>query len=289
MRNTPDPHCGVSPSVIVFDRPLRDYFLFTECLKRESYSKRWKEACSAKEEALRFRFIRNSESINLHAKHLHPLSVGDKCFVQNQTGAHAKKWHHTGTVTEVLPHNKYAVRIDGSGRVTMRNRRFLKKYTPVTLTVNNPGLRHPIIPFRPEGTAQNASDTDVNSKFDQANSKLPVALYSPRNDFTQPDVGGCTPYDCEPCDNTESQLTTSQVSQRAPPNVSNVPQSEVSYPLITPGSEANEGTIPGRSTPVGRIGEVPAPTSSTTKPPTARKVPLALRRLADYNAPGKRW
>ena len=63
------------------------------------------------------------------------LCADDKCFVQNQTGQHAKRWHYTGTVMEVLPHDKYGIRIKGSNRANCINRRFVKKYTPASLTV----------------------------------------------------------------------------------------------------------------------------------------------------------
>ena len=135
FRNTPDPDCGVSPAEIVFGRALRDNLQFTDYLDRNCYSKRWQEAWAAKEEALRTRFIRNSENMNQHARCLQPLAPGDKCFLQNQTGQFAKKWYNTGVVVEALPYDKYAVILDGSGRVTYRNRRFLKKYTPASLVI----------------------------------------------------------------------------------------------------------------------------------------------------------
>ena len=51
--------------------------------------------------------------------------------LQNQTGRHPTKWDKTGRVVEVRQHNQYVVRVDGSGRMTLRNRQFLRKYTPV--------------------------------------------------------------------------------------------------------------------------------------------------------------
>jgi hypothetical protein len=144
FRNTPDPDCGISPAQIVFGRHLRDNLLFTDYLNRSQYSKRWQDAWEAKEDALRTRFIRTSENLNKHARPLPPLAPGDKCFVQNQTGQHAKKWYHTGTVMRVLPHDKHAIKMDGSGRVTYRNRRFLRRYTPVSLSVQQ-GC-HPVSP-----------------------------------------------------------------------------------------------------------------------------------------------
>ncbi len=135
LRNTPDPDCGISPAEIVFGKPLRDNLMFTDYLNRAQYSKRWQSAWRAKEEALRARFIRTSEKINRHARALPPLSLGDKCFIQNQTGQHANKWYHTGSVVEILPFSKYGVKMDGSGRITYRNRRFLKKYTPASMSM----------------------------------------------------------------------------------------------------------------------------------------------------------
>ena len=146
FRNTPDPDCRISPAEIVFGKPLTDNLLFTDYLSRAQYSQRWQDAWKAKEEALRARFVRTSENLNEHARPLPPLEPGDKCFVQNQTGQHANKWYRTGTVTEVLPHDKYGVVIDGSGRVTYRNRRFLKRYTPASLSIQG-RLQGPIVPY----------------------------------------------------------------------------------------------------------------------------------------------
>ena len=66
-----------------------------------------------------------------HTKRLPPLSVGDLVRIQNQTGPSPLKWDKTGTVVEVRQFDQYVVRVDGTGRVTLRNRIFLRKYTPV--------------------------------------------------------------------------------------------------------------------------------------------------------------
>ena len=42
-------------------------------------------------------------------------------------GQASKKWNRTGTIVEMMPHRQYNIRMDGSGRVTMRNRRFIKQ------------------------------------------------------------------------------------------------------------------------------------------------------------------
>ncbi len=172
LRNSPDPDCGISPAEIVFGRRLRDNLLFADYSRRERYSQRWQEAWSAKEQALKARFVRTTEQISEHSRPLQPLRPGDKCFVQNQAGNHAKKWHCSGTIMEVLPHNKYAVMIDGSGRVTHRNRRFLRLYHPVVLNVRSPttrGWEQPTFnePLLMEGASEPRSDVHPGDVSEQ--------------------------------------------------------------------------------------------------------------------------
>ena len=58
-----------------------------------------------------------------HTKQLRPLVVGDTVRIQNQVGPHPSKWDKTGRVIEVRQFDQYVVRVDGSGRVTLRNRK----------------------------------------------------------------------------------------------------------------------------------------------------------------------
>ena len=140
LRNTPDPDCKLSPAEIVFGRPLRDSFAFLNRLEKfsnPSVRSTWREAWALKEQALRTRFAQSSEKLNLNARDLKELSVGDRCMVQNQFGNHPKKWDRSGTVVEVLPFNQYTVLIDGSRRCTKRNRKYLRGYTPATVMIRN--------------------------------------------------------------------------------------------------------------------------------------------------------
>ena len=54
------------------------------------------------------------------------LLPGQVVQIQNQTGPHAKKWDISGSVVENLGYDSYLVKLDGSGRVSRRNRRFLR-------------------------------------------------------------------------------------------------------------------------------------------------------------------
>ena len=51
-------------------------------------------------------------------------------FVQNQSGNYPKKWDKRGKVVEIKGFDQYRVMVEGSRKVTLRNRKFLRKYTP---------------------------------------------------------------------------------------------------------------------------------------------------------------
>ena len=156
LRNTPDPDCNLSPAQIIYGRPIRDAFAFANRLEKFSNSHIhpiWREAWEAKESALKTRFLHSSESLNEHARNLPPLVAGDRCFIQNQSGNAPKKWDRTGTVVEVLPHNQLVVKVDGSGRLTKRNRRFIRKFMAASPNIGS--AAPPVTPVPPlnEGPA----------------------------------------------------------------------------------------------------------------------------------------
>ena len=70
-------------------------------------------------------------------KTLAKIPVGAEVSVQNQTGNRPKRWDRTGTVVEILPHQQYKVRMDGSGDISLRNRRFLRKIMPIQTVIDS--------------------------------------------------------------------------------------------------------------------------------------------------------
>ena len=57
-------------------------------------------------------------------------------LVQNQHGPKAKQWGCSGVVVEISGGGTYLVKIDGSGRVSLRRRQYLKpinKFNPETV------------------------------------------------------------------------------------------------------------------------------------------------------------
>ena len=122
-----------------------------------------------KEEALRKRFVRWSERYNQRTKSLQPLRVGNRCFIQNQTGQHKRRWDRSGLVVEVLPHDKYLIKVDGSNRLTIRNRRFLRLLKNASTTISDavhPGQPTSWKEWRPSSSNSHPNITESNDVID---------------------------------------------------------------------------------------------------------------------------
>ena len=131
-RNTPDRDTGKSPAQVIFGRNLRDFLPSPQT--RYKPQPEWIMLREDREKALAKRAVSNMEKLNRNCRVLPKLAVGDSVLVQNQVGNHPSKWDITGVVVEVKEHDQYVVKVDGSGRMTLRNRKFLKKITPYSMT-----------------------------------------------------------------------------------------------------------------------------------------------------------
>ena len=63
--------------------------------------------------------MKSVEHLNAHAHKLSELSVGDRVFVQNQSGPHPNKWDQSGVIVDHKDFDQYLVKLDGSGRLTI--------------------------------------------------------------------------------------------------------------------------------------------------------------------------
>ena len=204
LRNTPDPDCKISPAEVLFGRPLRDAFSFaTHLNKFENPAIRpaWKEAWSQKEEAMKTRYARSMESLNQCARDLPQLKFGDRVFVQNQRGSHPTKWDTSGIIKEIGEHNKYVVKIDGTGRLTTRNRRFLRKYTPATLDISHqaPLISTPTAHAAPQPTQPPIGQNDYQSATPQPSTTEPSSCQidlplQPSRETTQEQIPDTTTF-----------------------------------------------------------------------------------------------
>ena len=179
LRNTPDPDCNTSPAQIVFGRPIRDAFAFINRLEKfgnPNIHPVWRDAWQQKEDALRQRFHRTAEDRNKHAKSLPMLQVGHQCYVQNQTGPHSKRWDRSGTVVETNGYDSYTLKIDGTGRVTRRNRKYLRQFEPASPEIVSRGDFWRTIPIptppRSAPPTVHASQPTIDPTFVTSTSRL---------------------------------------------------------------------------------------------------------------------
>ncbi|XP_052231018.1 uncharacterized protein K02A2.6-like [Dreissena polymorpha] len=120
-RNTPDRDTKLSPSMCVFGRAVKDFIpiLPGRFLPHDT----WQDTSNLREAALRNRHMKVGERLSEHSRRLPPLKIGDFVRIQNQAGRYPLKWDKIGQVIEVRQFDQYAIRVGGSGRVTLRNTR----------------------------------------------------------------------------------------------------------------------------------------------------------------------
>lgn len=128
-RNTPNQDTTMSPVMCLFGRPIKDFIPILPGKYKPHPT--WQSTLRDRGGALRNRHMKVAERLSEHTRRLPPLLVGDRVRIQNQIGPNPRKWDKTGSVVEVKQYDQYVVRTDGSGRVTLRNRKFLRKYVPV--------------------------------------------------------------------------------------------------------------------------------------------------------------
>ena len=128
-RNTPLQEINLSPAQILYGRMLKDHTPTIPELCRIRPESRLQ--AEEREFALRKRNSKMIERYNRGTRTLPELDISDHVAVQNQRGHYSKRWDKTGKIVEKLPFRQYEIRMDGSGRITLRNRRFLKEIQPV--------------------------------------------------------------------------------------------------------------------------------------------------------------
>ena len=125
-RNSPDPETGFSPAEVVYGRPMRDHLPITSLKPRAT----WQEIADKREQAFKKRHYSKCESLNKNTAPLKKLLTGQNVYIQDQAGPNPTRWSKSGTIVEVLPYDSYVVKVHGSNKVTQRNRKFLRAFTP---------------------------------------------------------------------------------------------------------------------------------------------------------------
>ena len=127
-RNTPDRDTGLSPAQVIFGKAIREFFPIKEGNLR--LHPEWRITMEQRERALARRHAKREKDLQEHTKILKPLRVGQVVMVQNQVGNSPTRWDKSGIVVELLDFDRYKIKLDGSGRISIRNRRFLKPIKP---------------------------------------------------------------------------------------------------------------------------------------------------------------
>ncbi|KAK8390096.1 hypothetical protein O3P69_012967 [Scylla paramamosain] len=117
--NTPLRCINKSPAQLATGRQLRDGVpMAGQHLRLDQY---WSQTLRKRERLM----AEEQEAVTAldTPRSLQPLSTGARVRIQNQA---SNRWDRTGVITEVLPYRQYTVRLDGSGRLSLRNRRHLR-------------------------------------------------------------------------------------------------------------------------------------------------------------------
>ena len=170
-RNTPDRDTKLSPAMCIFGRQIRDFIPVLPGKYKPHET--WYETLKLRESALQHRHMRAHDQLSEHTRRLHPLRVSDHVRIQNQTGNHPLKWDRTGVVVEVRQFDQYVVRVDGSNRTTLRNRKFLRKFHPVRATNPPRSILHDIEYTR--GTARDQPAPPLPNQATTPNAEIPPA------------------------------------------------------------------------------------------------------------------
>ena len=143
LRNTPDQDTGLSPAQLLLGRDLRDFLPSSNRSSPIKHARdlrrKWQEVAEWRELALAPRQARIHDKLVQGTKELTPLVIGDHVMIQNQLGNKPRRWDKRGVVVQADPAiRQYKVMTFGSRRLTMRNRKFLRKYNPVSVPEGTP-------------------------------------------------------------------------------------------------------------------------------------------------------
>ena len=130
--NTPLRDINRSPAQLATGRHLRDGIPMAR--RHLLVDRYWKKTIRKRE----LQVAKSQKAIHAldTTRKLPLIEIGTQVRVQNQA---TKRWDRTGVVIEAKPYRQYIVRLSGSGRLSLRNRRHLKAITtPASPTTPTP-------------------------------------------------------------------------------------------------------------------------------------------------------
>ena len=131
-RNTPSQRDLLSPAQKLFGHPIQD----TLPAHRRAFAPKWQISAEEAETHATKQAERVEHYYNQHARTLPEIHIGSNVAIQNTI---TKQWDIYGVVTSIGPHRRYYVKT-ASGKVLVRNRRYLRRRIPLVA----PGATSPL-------------------------------------------------------------------------------------------------------------------------------------------------
>ena len=120
-RNTPLRDGGASPAQLTLARHIRDTIPLPQ--QRYKVDPSWSKMLNKREASMADRAVASKQKLDTGARSLHNLSIGDKVLCQNSK---TRKWDRIGHIVEFKGNRQYLIKLNGSGRLSLRNRKHLK-------------------------------------------------------------------------------------------------------------------------------------------------------------------
>ena len=136
-RNTPHRDGSGSPAELAIGRCIRDTLPLHQ--HRYKINPNWARNLHERELSMNKQNQALKQLYDKGSKCLKPLSVGDEVLSQNMR---TKKWDKSGRIIEVKGFRQYLMKMNGSGRLSLRNRRHLQKLN--SMSIKTAEIQHPV-------------------------------------------------------------------------------------------------------------------------------------------------
>ena len=305
-KNTPLRGCNESPAEILFGHKLQDN------LPRAPHEG-WRRLNDAREMGMARLKVNRKETYDESRKNLEPLENGTVVLVQNMTGPQPLRWSNTGVVIEKVGHRQYYVKMDGSRRLLLRNRKSLRPIKPIqeesTTKTQIPkygGMRNvpfPATPSSPSYSEKRAPEASGSNKT--KHDEIHENDITPMREVQKPSrrriiPGGSTSNESppassqapqpsprtgstpQPSSRTGSTPSINQTPRSPPPLFESSPQRHNSTPATPTGENSARPTALDESTPRTRNGYEPGDTERNQELGRGRRIRKKPARHGDY-------
>ena len=162
-RNTPLPDLKLSPAQLLFHRQLRDKIPTHPTHLR--LHKQWVLTSQQREDLFKSKNEASMRRYNEISKPLDPLKPQTRVLILTQ--GKVPRWTKSGVIVMCLPFKRYKIKLDGSGRIVVRNRRFIRTcHNDISICDDVfDSIPASTTDFAPSASASNKTPTATTSTF----------------------------------------------------------------------------------------------------------------------------